>query len=260
MADLFPHIKRLSHLSGKSAPPALRQALQHIFSQVSEGVWLVGGTALAGFYAEHRHSDDLDLFAKDAFAFKAAVAAVKSLQKKKAVLSDERSSASYYHVLCRLAGHSFTIDVVLDENLHRIGNAWKDDDGVIVADLATLLTMKMATLISRASEKDLYDLNWFFERIDNPDLAEWIKRARLLDGGITLESLLYSLAVAKPREDACHFTLPRDDLRPRDVLKKIIQFKKQLMKKICDLEIQAPLSDAAAGIKASVVDFRKMRL
>ena len=40
---------------------------------------LVGGTALAGYYAGHRRSDDLDLFVRDEAACRAAVLAVKSL-------------------------------------------------------------------------------------------------------------------------------------------------------------------------------------
>lgn len=259
MALVFSNIKKLKQLSSKASAPALRQALRHIFSQVSEGVWLVGGTALAGYYAEHRRSDDLDLFAKDGFAFKTLVAAVKSLQKEKAIFSDERSSASFYHVLCRFAGHQFTIDAVLDENLHRIGNVWKDDDGVFVADLQTLLMMKMGTLISRVSEKDLFDLAWLFAHMENPDLAELIKQASLIDGGIVPETLLYTLSATTPREEACHFTLPHDALKPKDVLKKIQGFKKELIQKIRAIENEAPLSASAEALKETVADLKKMK-
>lgn len=259
MAIVFKNIEPLKHLSTKASPLALRQALRHIFSQVDEGVWLVGGTALAGYYAEHRRSDDLDLFAKDEFTFKTLVAAVKSLQKAKAIFSDERSSSSFYHVLCRFAGHQFTIDAVLDENLHRIGNAWKDADGVLVADLQTLLTMKMGTLISRVSEKDLFDLAWLFEHMENLDLVELIKQASLIDGGIVPETLLYTLSAAILREEACHFTLPHDELKPKDVLKKIQNFKKQLIQKVLDIESKASLSESAEALKETVMDLKKMK-
>jgi hypothetical protein len=259
MAVIFSNVTPLKHLSARVSAPALRQALRHIFSQVSDGVWLVGGTALAGYYAEHRRSDDLDLFAKDGFAFKSLVAAVKSLQKEKAIFSDERSSASFYHVLCQFAGHQFTIDAVLDENLHRIGKAWKDTDGVFVADLETLLIMKMGTLISRVSEKDLFDLTWLFEHMENPDVAELIQRASQIDGGIVPETLLYTLSATTPREDACHFTLPHDVLKPKDVLKKIQHFKKQLIQKIYVLENEAPLSEAAEALNETVTDLKKMK-
>lgn len=259
MAIIFSNITPLKHLSAKASAPTLRQALRHIFSQVSDGVWLVGGTALAGYYAEHRRSDDLDLFAKDEFAFKSLVAAVKSLQKEKAFFSDERSSASFYHVLCQFAGHQFTIDAVLDENLHRIGKAWKDADGVFVADLETLLTMKMGTLISRVSEKDLFDLAWLFEHMANPDVAKLIKRANLIDGGIVPETLLYTLSAATPREEACHFTLPHDTQKPKDILKKIQGFKKQLVQKIREIENEAPLSQSAEALRESIADFKKLR-
>lgn len=259
MAIIFSNSTPLKHLSARVSAPALRQALRHIFSQVSEGVWLVGGTALAGYYAEHRRSDDLDLFAKDDFAFKSLVAAVKSLQKEKAFFSDERSSASFYHVLCQFAGHQFTIDAVLDENLHRIGKAWQDADGVFVADLETLLTMKMGTLISRVSEKDLFDLAWLFEHMENPDLAELVKQASLIDGGIVPETLLYTLSATTPREEACHFTLPHDALKSKDVLKKIQGFKKQLIQKIRDIENKAPFSESVRALQETVADLKKMK-
>ena len=54
-------IKPLERMSKKSTSPALYEALKIIFSHVDKDVWLVGGTALAGFYAAHRQSDDIDL-------------------------------------------------------------------------------------------------------------------------------------------------------------------------------------------------------
>ena len=41
----------------------------------------------------------------------------------------------------------------------------------MVATAETLLKMKAATLVSRASEKDLYDLAWFFEQDEQLDVA-----------------------------------------------------------------------------------------
>ena len=162
-------------------------------------------------------------------------------------------------MLCRFAGHQFTIDVVLDENLHRIGRAWQDEDGVWVADLETLLTMKMGTLISRVSEKDLFDLSWIFEHLEKPDVAKLIERANLIDGGIVPETLLYTLSATTPREEACHFLLPHDSSKPKDTLKKIQNFKKNLIEQIRDIENKAPLSESAQALRETLVDFKKLK-
>ena len=51
-----------SGLAAEVLPPPLYRALTHVFAQGIDGAMLVGGTALAGYYAGHRRSDDLDLF------------------------------------------------------------------------------------------------------------------------------------------------------------------------------------------------------
>ena len=161
MASLrLPNLKPFETVSQKATPSALGKTLRFIFSNVAEKLWLVGGTALSGYYAEHRRSDDLDLFAEDLSAFKSATLAVKALQKEGAVLSNERSSPFYHHADVQYCGHVFTIDCVLDENLHRVGSVNRAEDGVWVADLDTLFAMKTACLVSRCSEKDLFDLDW----------------------------------------------------------------------------------------------------
>ncbi|MBF0105059.1 MAG: nucleotidyl transferase AbiEii/AbiGii toxin family protein [Deltaproteobacteria bacterium] len=43
---------------------------------------LVGGTALSAYYAEHRYSYDLDLFAATDTSFKAATQAVKTIDSE----------------------------------------------------------------------------------------------------------------------------------------------------------------------------------
>ena len=63
-------------LARRVLPAPLLRALQHVFAQGLSGCMLVGGTALAGFYAGHRRSDDLDLFTETGEDQSAAVLAV----------------------------------------------------------------------------------------------------------------------------------------------------------------------------------------
>ncbi len=188
---------------------------------------LVGGTALAGYYAAHRRSDDLDLFAKDPLAHKAAILSVQSLRQLGTSFADVRSSAHFYHATCRLDGHDFTVQVVLDPNVFAIGSALEADDGVIVATPETLLKMKAATLVSRASEKDLYDLSWFFQKDDQLDIESLIALGKEVDGGMNAEAVLISLVGAEIRVSACGFSLSHSS---KEVLAEVARVKKGLVK------------------------------
>ena len=142
-------IQPFNKISSKVTPKVLHEVLKHIFFQIKEGLWLIGGTALAGFYAEHRRSDDLDLFAADLFTQEASIRAIRSLKNKGAQFSGERHTPTYYHADVMFMNHSFTIDNVLDENLHKIGSAYTVSDGILVANLALLFATKIACLVSR---------------------------------------------------------------------------------------------------------------
>ncbi len=192
-------------LAARVLPRALLRALEHVFVRALEGVMLVGGTALAGFYAGHRRSDDLDLFTQDPIAQDAAVRAVRSLIEIGASFGEERSSSHFHHATCRLDGHDFTIQVVHDPNLFVVGSG-SAANGVFVASLETLLKMKCATLVSRASEKDIYDLAWLFEHARELDVPALIALGSQIDGGMHAEGVLISLVGAEPAESSCGFS------------------------------------------------------
>lgn len=215
-----------SGLAAKILPRPLYRALTHVFSQGVEGVMLVGGTALAGYYAGHRRSDDLDLFTDGPLAQRATVFAVKSLREIGASLGQERSSAHFYHATCRLEEHAFTAQVVHDPNLFAVGSAVEADDRVVVADLETLLKMKAATLVSRASEKDLYDLSWFFEQEGELDVPTLLALGKEVDAGMNGESLLISLVGARLDESACRFSLSES---PSQVLARVTRVREGLI-------------------------------
>ncbi len=199
--------KPQSSLAAKVLPAPLYRALTHVFAQELPGCMLVGGTALAGYYAGHRRSDDLDLFTEDDLSQKAVVLAVKSLRSIGAIFEEERTTAHFYHVTCYLAGHDFTAQAVLDSNLFEIGSGLKAGDGVVVANLKTLLKMKAATLVSRGSEKDLYDLSWLFDQDRVLTVPTLIALGTEVDGGMNAEALLINLVATELRESACDFSL-----------------------------------------------------
>ncbi len=215
-------------LAERVLPPPLFVALKHVFAQRLENCGLVGGTALAGFYAGHRRSDDIDLFARDPASMRAGVLAVKSLERVGALLTAVTRSQQYFHVLCELQGHRFTIDVVEDGNLFRVGSFVRLAGGVSVADLKTLLGMKAATLVSRCSEKDLYDLLWLLERFPMLDVADLLRLGREIDLGVDPESILASLGGAALRREACEFSLD-NSVSAKDIHHRICRLREDLI-------------------------------
>lgn len=216
-------------LAKKTLPAPLLQAIDFIFSEFSDGCCLVGGTALAGFYAGHRRSDDIDLFTKDEFAQIASVRAVQALVRTGAELSNQRESRQYFHCLATLKGHRFTVDVVLDPHFHAVPSAIATLGNIRVATLEGILSMKMATLVSRCSEKDLYDLSWLFDNFRKPAFAEFVELGRVIDTGVNEESILISLSGSQLRESACLFA-EQAGVSAHEVFQKVATFRDTLIR------------------------------
>jgi predicted nucleotidyltransferase component of viral defense system len=214
-------------LARKVLPPPLWEALERVFSQSITGTALVGGTALAGFYAGHRRSDDLDLFSADENAFLAAVLAVRELEQAGVNFLNSSRSGQYFHANCLYRTHSFTIDVVLDRNLFAVGR-FAQAGKVVVAELETLFRMKIAALVSRASEKDLFDLEWLFKKFPALKVKDWISLGQTLDKAVTGENLLASVAGTRIRKEACGFSLDRAE-NLEMVHQKLKRFQKSLV-------------------------------
>jgi len=212
----------------KSLPIQLYKAIKYIFSQNISDCVLVGGTALSGFYAGHRRSDDIDLFVKNEDAFKQVCQAVKSMDKIGAVINKKAQSNQYYKAVVEYETHVFTVDIVIDENLFKVGSFHKLDN-VVIANLTTILMMKCATLVSRCSEKDLYDLMWFFEYVDKIDISKIIELGKKVDGGFDAETVLYSISSSVLSETSCSFSLKKT-MTAKKVFKLISKFKNTLEK------------------------------
>jgi hypothetical protein len=214
-----------SKIAARTLPAPLYRALKHVFAQGITRCMLVGGTALAGYYAGHRRSDDLDLFAGDESSWRAAVLAVKSLGSLGAAILERQSSSQFYSATCELDEHPFTVQVVLESDLFVSGGFYRASDGVLVADLATLLKMKAATLVSRCAEKDLYDLLWLLRREPDLTLERLVELGSQVDGGMNAEAVLTSLVGTTPSKEACAFSLTES---PGAVLRKVSKLRNEL--------------------------------
>jgi Nucleotidyl transferase AbiEii toxin, Type IV TA system len=214
-------------LARRVLPAPLLRALQHIFAQRLSATVLVGGSALAGFYAGHRRSDDLDLFSQTPPAQRAAVLATRSLEQLGATLFDAYETEQYFHLSCALEQHRFTVDAVLDPGLFEgevVGVELAG--GVRVASLRTLLRTKAATLVSRCSEKDLYDLIWLLERCEL-DIGALMALGASVDGGVDAEAVLISLTSATLSEQACAFGVTEAQT-PRVIFDEVTAFRRAL--------------------------------
>jgi hypothetical protein len=214
-------------------PAPLLKALTWIFSQNIKDCMLVGGTALSGFYAGHRRSDDLDLFVKDENAFTQTILAFKSLIKTKAEIKESAHSKQYYKALCSMHGHQFTVDIVLDENIFTEGQSSLCGKKLAIANLPTIFMMKSATLVSRCSEKDLYDLLWLFQNLNDLKISDIITMGNKIDRGVKVDSLLYSVSSSRLRKEACHFSI-QGNLDAGKIHAKITKFKKLLVQGFYD--------------------------
>ena len=193
-------------LASRALPPSLLLSLRHIFAQGLRDCVLVRGTALAGFYAGHRRSDDLDLLTGGAAAFTQAVLAVRSLRTIEVELEERSHSNQYFRAVCDHRGLAFTVDVVLDDGGVSLNDANSDGE-VVIAGLPALLAMKAAALVSRCSEKDLYDLLWLFDAFPQRRLSDLIELGQAVDRGVTGETLVYSIGSAELDQAACGFAV-----------------------------------------------------
>lgn len=227
------HRQPSAELAEQTLPGPLWQSLVDIFAPGIGDSVLVGGSALSGFYAAHRRSDDLDLVTRASESFRAASLSVKNLQERGVHLQHAFSSAMYHRAVCERDDHRFTVDIVLDSQFFDVGRWHALEQGPVVASLETLLMTKSAAMVSRASEKDLYDLLWLLEHFPGLSLDRLIAYGRRIDGGLDRESLLLSLSGAVLREEACDFSLD-PSIGPRQVFEQIESLRNQLVEELAD--------------------------
>lgn len=194
-------------LAEKVLPAPLLKALRQLFARRLSGCMLVGGTALAGFYAGHRRSDDLDLFTEGGASQTAAVLAVRALEGIGSRVEVRQDSDVYFRARCALEGHDFTVDVSAAPSAFRAGGTVMLEGGLVVADFELLLALKAAALLSRCSEKDLYDLLWILGRRPKMTLAEVLASAAAFDAGADAEGMLISLTGTQLDKESCGFGL-----------------------------------------------------
>lgn len=161
------------------------------FFQREHGFFLTGGAALAGFYLHHRTTDDLDLFTTDAAAFERGRHVIRDLAQAIGGSVVIRQDTPRFVRLVLARGEEATvIDLVHDQAQHnpvKVENA-----GIRIDPPDEILINKLATLVSRAEERDLVDV-MFLERSGlRMEIA--LDGALAKDGGCTPATLAWVLS------------------------------------------------------------------
>lgn len=247
-----------SKISKRAVPRAIRESVRFIFKNATGRLWFVGGSALAGYYAEHRRSDDIDLFAADELSYQSTVRAIRALKTQGARLENESMSPLFYRADAKFEDHSFTIAAVLDQNVHEVGESIQTNDGVVVASLGTLLMMKIACLVSRCSEKDLYDLDWIFKKMGTPEVKDLVSMGQGMDAGLNVETLLISLNGTALRKEACDFAIPSSGMTVDKAYQIIKKLKSKLIKSLLEYEEKSPPSEMVKELMNSAKDMKKL--
>jgi hypothetical protein len=113
--------------------------------------------------------------------------------------------------------------------------------------------MKAATLVSRASEKDLFDLIWLFAVHPDLPLSAFLARGKSFDAGLSFESVLLSLQTARLEEHACGFGIAPEDT-PRAIFEQVSALRKSLLRQLSETlhgqRTDHPLADLVREVRA----------
>ncbi len=138
----------------------LQNRILNVINESSPSLYLTGGTALSRFYLFHRYSDDLDLFTNADKNFpeevEKAVKGILGIRGIKLKNSLSGVGEGYIRLEVEDGDVSLTVDFVNDVAF-RVGSPQKID-GILVDNVANIMTNKISALIGRDELKDIVDV------------------------------------------------------------------------------------------------------
>jgi hypothetical protein len=141
-----------------SAPlsPLQRDVLEAFFAR-TQGFFLTGGAALAGFYLQHRETEDLDLFAPPEVDIGTGVRAlIEAAVSIGATATIMRESSDFKRFAVTRGGETTLVDLVVDRAPQV---APKTAFGRVRVDtLKEIAANKLCVLLDRFEARDLVDL------------------------------------------------------------------------------------------------------
>lgn len=164
--------------------PFQSEVLNAFFAmEVGRDFFFTGGTALAGFYFQHRLSDDLDFFTVSDAALPRAREEMEVLASALSLTLESRASAPHFQRfrLTRPGLAPLQLDLVRDIDVQIGQHRWFD--AIIVDALENIGANKVGAIFGRTEAKDFVDLYFLLEAGLN--LRELIAHAKQKDGGVT---------------------------------------------------------------------------
>jgi predicted nucleotidyltransferase component of viral defense system len=197
---------------------------------IAQNFYLTGGTALAGFYLNHRYSEDLDFFSENEFDILQVDIALKKIKEKQGILRIDFQQ-SYNRNLFFL---HFPGEIIKTEFTYfpfpRIEKG-PEKYGIQIDSLIDIAVNKLFSIYQRTQARDYIDLYAFIKK-ENYTIEELIKKAKIkFDWHIDLLQLGSQFVKVKEAKDYPRMILgiPSDKLE-EFFLKEARKFKKEIIK------------------------------
>jgi hypothetical protein len=162
-----------------------RLAILPLLKKFKAGFYLAGGTGLA-LQIGHRDSIDFDFFSLKNFETGELYAQVKEVFAG--------------HKILKVQEEKNTLTVFVDENIkfsffsypYKLIGKLVNEENLKIASIEDIAIMKLAAVVSRATNKDYIDLYFILKKISLKDvLKKMQKKLPDLDANLVLKSLVY---------------------------------------------------------------------
>ena len=209
-------------MTNASCLTPLQTALLEEFFRVSEGFFLTGGAALAGFLVGHRQTHDLDFFTTDG-DLDSGVRAVRSAAARLgADCVESRTSPDFRRLLVTGRDESLIVDLVF-ERAPQIHTEKPFIGSIRVDPIDEIFANKLCALLGRAELRDLVDV-FVLER-RGLSLEQGLAAGQRKDGGLTPAQLAWVLSqMVVSATEAIPGNVPRDSLDRyrRDLIDRLL--------------------------------------
>ncbi len=147
--------------------------------------YLAGGTGLA-LQLGHRDSVDFDFFSPKNFSTEKIFAKIKTVFAG--------------HKILKVQEEKNTLTIFVDENIkisffsynYKLVDKLLEEENFRIASIADIGCMKLAAIVSRATNKDYIDLYFILKKISLPELLKKMARKMPeMDSNLVLKSLVY---------------------------------------------------------------------
>ncbi len=149
---------------------------------LGKSYFLTGGTALSGFYFEHRESLDLDLFTLEDIKLQAVLQIFRKIAAKTHTkLTHQIATENYHEFYFTGKNETLKVDIVKDIPVH-FGKI-KTFDRVLVDSIENIGSNKICAILGRTEAKDFIDLYFILE--NGFSFEKLLKEAKQKDVGLT---------------------------------------------------------------------------